>query len=69
VDLRFAFIPFLAFGEFNEHNKLHGKGISIDSSGSIEIGYWNNGADAPGNFITIWSGGVFSVGEYYLKDG
>ena len=31
------------FGEMNQHNKLHGRGIYIDSSGNISIAFWNDG--------------------------
>ncbi len=38
--------------------------------GIIEIGYFNNGVSAAGNFTSIFngSGGLFLVGELYLKD-
>ena len=56
-------------GELNSDNKLHGRGINIDTNGNIYIGYWNNGVwRAPGNFIRIFEGGLL-VGERYLKDG
>ena len=58
------------FGEHNEANELHGKGIEINSfNGSIHIGYYNNGDDAPGNFIYIYYDGDVNVGEWYMKDG
>ncbi len=41
------------FGELNQHNKLHGRGIKIWPDGDIIIQYWNNGATAPGNYISI----------------
>ena len=56
------------FGERNEANNLHGRGIYFHPFGTITIGYWNHGEYAPGNYITIWDGGV-DVGECYLKDG
>ena len=57
------------FGERNEHNKPHGRGIGIYSTYFIRIGYFNNGGWAPGNYLTIWSDGQLDVGECYLKDG
>ena len=56
------------FGEHNEFDNLHGKGISI-SENCIAIGYYNDGYLAPGNYLKISSGGEFKVGECYLKDG
>ena len=56
------------FGELNEENNLHGRGI--DTDGGIYIQHWNNGDYAPGNYIHIYSSdGDFRVGERYLKDG
>ena len=52
-------------GELNSSNELHGKGISIWSSGIIDIQYWDNGLRAPGNYLTIHRDGRFYVGEYY----
>ena len=60
---------FLLFGEHNSDDKLNGRGIFTDENGNIRIGYWNNGVIAPGNFIKIFSNGVFIVGELYMKDG
>jgi hypothetical protein len=57
------------FGEFNEKNKLHGRGIRIDSYGDIFIGYFNKGWRAPGNFILIYKDGDVDVCEHYLKGG
>ena len=38
------------FGEHNENDKLHGKGIRIFPDGYIYIGYYNDGSDlVPGN--------------------
>ncbi len=57
------------FGQFNESNRLHGKGILIWNRGDILIGYWKNGDLSTGNYIRIDSDGDFRVGEYYRKDG
>ncbi len=61
-----------AFGEVNEHNDLHGRGICI-CNGTISIGYYENGELSTGHYITInkWgdSWGEFRVGENYKKDG
>ena len=57
------------FGEFNENNEPHGRGIYIFSDGDIYIQYWNNGRSAPGNYLDIRNDGVVEVGEYYLRDG
>ena len=58
------------FGELNEKNIPHGRGIYIFPSGRIRIQYFNNGRYVPGtNFIDIRHGGDVDVGECYLKDG
>ncbi len=57
------------FGEVNEDNRLHGRGINISNYGFIEIGYYENGWLSTGNHILILSGGNFSVGEIYRKEG
>ena len=54
------------FGEVNEDNRLHGRGIYIDNDGTIDIGYFENG-DETGYYID--SDGTFWVGEIYFKDG
>ena len=59
----------LNFGEVDQYNNLHGRGICIQFDGNTGIGYFDNGNRAPGNFIHIKSGGNFIVGECYLKDG
>ncbi len=59
----------LSFGEHNEANKVHGRGIRIFSDGTIRIGYYNNGERAPGtNYISIWGSGRLEVGECYLDE-
>ncbi len=58
------------FGELNENNRAHGRGIRILNDGFINIGYFEDGWLSTGsNCITIYDDGDFSVGEYYLKDG
>jgi len=57
------------FGEVNEDNKFHGKGIDIWFNSHTFIGNFNNGKWAPGNYLEINSKGEFHVGEYYMKDG
>jgi len=57
------------FGEHNDNDKLHGRGIYICSDGFIHIRYWDDGEYAPGNNLYIDSDGSVSVGELYLKDG
>ncbi len=57
------------FGEVNKGNNLHGRCIQILNDGWILIGYFEDGLDSTGNYITIWSDGVFRVGEKYWKDG
>ncbi len=40
------------FGEFNEENRLHGRGITIYDTRTIEIGYFGeNGWLTTGNWI------------------
>ena len=56
-------------GEMNSENKLRGRGVRIYPGGDISIQYWNNGDDAPGNYIYICSDGSFEVGERYMKYG
>ena len=56
-------------GEMNAENKLHGRGIEISPYGIITIGYSNNGRSAPGNYIDIYPGGDFIVGERFMEDG
>ena len=56
-------------GEFNEDNKLHGRGMNNYYNGIIGIGYYKDGECATGNYLEIWSDGNFEVGECYLKDG
>jgi hypothetical protein len=48
---------------------LHGRGIRIYDSGSIIIGYYENGKLSTGNYIQIYSSGNFGVSEWYKKDG
>ncbi len=57
------------FGEFNQDNDLHGRGIQIWNDGEIWIGYYEKGGLSTGNYIYIRYDGVFWVGEKYLKDG
>ncbi len=56
------------FGELNENNKPHGRGICIWNDGRIWIGYCENGL-GPGHYIHIDSDGGCYVGEHYIKDG
>ena len=56
------------FGELNEKNIPHGRGIYIFSSGRVYIGYFNNGDDAPGNFINISDNSEFEVSKRYLDE-
>ena len=64
----YDFDHILGFGELNENNRLHGRGIEIWIWGAIEIGYYENNSRT-GNGIKIWSDGMFRVGEFYRKDG
>ncbi len=58
------------FGEVNENNELHGRGIRIDNDGdAIQIGYFKNRQLSTGKYIRIYSDGEFRVGEYYMKEG
>jgi len=56
------------FGEMLAKDKLNGKGIKIYARGSISIRYHFHGEPAPGNYINMYGGGEFQVGESYLKD-
>ncbi len=55
------------FGDVNEDNDLHGRGIQI-WNGGIHFGYYENGRDSTGHYIEINSVGWFNVGECYMKD-
>ena len=58
------------FGERSrENNSLQGRGIEIHSNGIITIGYFHNGDDAPGRYITINSWGEIEVGYRYMRNG
>ena len=59
----------LWIGELNEDGNLHDRGMHIDNSGNIHIGYFDNLNDAPGNFILILSDGKIDVGACFLGDG
>ncbi len=50
---------FYNLGELNEVNKLHGRGIRIWNFGGITIGYFENDELSTGNYIDIYSDGVF----------
>ena len=56
-------------GELKFDNNLQGRGIRIFSTGTIHMGYWNDGVPAPGNYLYIYSGGNVEVGQIYLKEG
>jgi hypothetical protein len=58
----------IEFGEVNEKNRLHGRGIGIWNDGFIGIGYFENGKLSTGKYITIFYTGSFKVGECYMKD-
>lgn len=51
----------------NDKNELHGKGIRITKLGRINIGYFVDDSDAPGNFISIspykWPDLGFNIGK------
>ena len=52
-----------------KNKELHGRCSYINPDGGIFIGYYNNGWDAPGNFINIYDDGRVYVAEGYMKDG
>lgn len=56
----FDFCNLKTFGE-HASNKIHGKGIVIQSNGNIIVGYSNNGGYAPGSYmyLDVWSNGSF----------
>ena len=54
----------LSFGEHNQENEPHGRGIEFSIYDAIRIGYFDNGGVAPGtNYIHIYSDGNLYVGE------
>ena len=57
------------FGEHNSDNKAHGRVMEIDLAGEIFIGYYENGARAVGQFISIFMSGDFTVAAYLAEDG
>ena len=58
----------IQFGELNERNNLHGRGILITKLGTIRIGFYSDGKSAPGNYLSIWNNGDIYLGECYVKD-
>jgi hypothetical protein len=58
----------LQFGELDENNYMHGRGIELRKNGDILIGFFENGGWSTGHYICIYSDGRFLVGEKYLKD-
>ncbi len=56
------------FGELDEYNQAHGRGIKIWNDGTIQIGYFEDGYYSTGHYIHILSDGEFEVGEYYVED-
>ncbi len=57
------------YGELNADGKWQGRGIRIENTGRIWIGYWWNGRWSTGNYIRIYSDDKIAVGEVYKKDG
>jgi hypothetical protein len=43
----------------------HGRGIHIVPSVHTTIGYWENGVQASGNHVIIYSGGDYELNEWY----
>ena len=55
-------------GEWSvETNQPHGRGILILNDKQIEIGQYNNGHHAPGNFLFFENENFVQVGERYLQ--
>ncbi len=57
------------YGELNADGKEHGRGIIIFNNGYLDIGYYEDGYRSTGNYIIIYSDGVFGVAESYMRDG
>ncbi len=56
-------------GEWSKEKKQpHGRGILIRNDVQIEIGQYNNGHHAPGNYFYIHPNKSFEVGERYMKN-
>ena len=53
-------------GDSDENDRPHGKGITLEPTGGIEIGYYNHGI-RHGKFIMIDDEGIQEVVEY--KEG
>ena len=53
------------YREFNKDGEEHDRGIRIWNDGSIEIGNFEDDFLGTGNYIHIYSGGWFQVGEIY----
>lgn len=56
------------YGEKNERGG-HGRGITVQTNGSIFIGFSENGQYALGNRIQICAEGQMQTEEMYLKQG
>ena len=71
IPLRYAFKNGQhLIGELDSNDNLCGRGITIQSLGSIHINYNDSeGCSAPGNYIYIFEKGDFLVGERYLENG
>ncbi len=57
-----------SFGELNEDNSLHGRGLRIWTNGQCQIGYFEDNFWSIGNYILILPNNDFRVGENYLND-
>ena len=62
------FINRTYFGELDESNEPHGRGIFIYNDGGIRIGYWWNDSWGTGGHIYTDKNGYFEVSEVYEKE-
>lgn len=56
------------YGEHNDENLIHGRGVKINNYGHINIGYFKNDHVAVGPYIYIGMFGYFSVGKRWFDN-
>ena len=56
------------FGEWSKKGKPYGRGICVTPDGEIYMKYWENGVEAPGDFVDVRSDQVIFVGKSYRDE-
>ena len=54
---------FFYFGELKS-NLMNGRGIRIDTNGNMTVGYWKNGSQDSGNYISLKSVGINILNQF-----